>query len=94
MSIQKYSSILSFSVVATMRTAAALNLPINIHGVIPLCENMPSGMAFKPGDVLKTQNGKNVAVHDTDNASHLMMLDAFLYGQQVCSFAVDIVHFL
>ena len=49
--------------VATMRAASALSLPINITGVIPLCENMPSGMAFKPGDVITCLNGKTIAVH-------------------------------
>lgn len=45
-----------------MRGAAALSLPINITAVIPLCENMPSGISFKPG------NGKSIGVHDTNNA--------------------------
>lgn len=51
------------SVIATIRAAAALSLPINLVGLIPLCENMPSGMAFKPGDVITTLNGKTVAIH-------------------------------
>lgn len=49
-------------VVGTIRAAAALSLPINITGVIPLCENMPSGMAVKPGDVIMCMNGKTIAV--------------------------------
>ncbi|XP_058124259.1 cytosol aminopeptidase-like [Anopheles ziemanni] len=69
------------SVVATIRAAAALSLPVNLVGLIPLCENMPSGMAFKPGDVITAMNGKTVAIHDTNNAGQLMLADAFIYGQ-------------
>lgn len=68
-------------VVATIRAAAALSLPINVSAVIPLCENMPSGMAFKPGDVITCLNGKTIAVHDTNNAGLLIMADTFTYGQ-------------
>jgi len=49
-------------VVAAMRAAAALSLPINISAVIPLCENLPSGMAVKPGDVVTLLNGKTLAI--------------------------------
>ncbi|XP_050094173.1 cytosol aminopeptidase-like [Anopheles aquasalis] len=70
------------TVVATIRAAAALSLPINLVGLIPLCENMPSGMAFKPGDVVSCMNGKTIAVHDTNNAGRLMLADTFIYGQQ------------
>uniref|UniRef100_A0A1B0GPS1 Cytosol aminopeptidase domain-containing protein n=1 Tax=Phlebotomus papatasi TaxID=29031 RepID=A0A1B0GPS1_PHLPP len=56
-------------VVSAVRAAAALSLPINIRAVIPLCENMPSGMSFKVGDVFRCSNGKSVAVHDTVQAS-------------------------
>lgn len=70
-------------VVAAMRGASALSLPINITAVIPLCENMPSGMSFKPGDVIQSLNGKSIAVHDTNNAGVLLMADTFTYGQTV-----------
>lgn len=69
------------SVVATMRAIAAMSLPINVSAVIPLCENMPSGMSFKPGDIITCLNGKSIAVHDTNNADVLIMADIFCYGQ-------------
>ncbi|GAB0094527.1 cytosol aminopeptidase [Sergentomyia squamirostris] len=69
-------------VVAAVRAAAALSLPINIRAVIPLCENMPSGMSFKVGDVFRCSNGKSVAVHDTRNAEILIMADTFSYATQ------------
>lgn len=50
-------------VVATIRAASALSLPINITGVVPLCENMPSGMAYKVGDIITCLNGKTLAIH-------------------------------
>lgn len=51
------------AVVAAIRAAAALALPINITGIIPLCENMPSGMAFKPGDVVCSMDGRAIMIH-------------------------------
>lgn len=68
-------------VVATIRAAAALSLPINISAVIPLCENMPSGMACKPGDVVTLLNGKTLAIRDTDKAGVVVMADPLLYAQ-------------
>ncbi|KAL9871184.1 LOW QUALITY PROTEIN: cytosol aminopeptidase-like [Glossina fuscipes fuscipes] len=68
-------------VVAAIRAAAALSLPINISAVIPLCENMPSGMACKPGDVVTLINGRTLAVRDTDKAGVVVMADPMLYAQ-------------
>lgn len=68
------------AVVATMRAVAALSLPINVSAVVPLCENMPSGMAFKPGDVITCLNGKAIGVHDTNNAEVLVLADTICYG--------------
>uniref|UniRef100_A0A336LS38 Cytosol aminopeptidase n=1 Tax=Culicoides sonorensis TaxID=179676 RepID=A0A336LS38_CULSO len=70
-------------VLAVIRAAATLSLPINIVGVIPLCENMPSGMAFKPGDVLTTVDGKTIGVHDPNNVHRLCLSDALKHGQKV-----------
>lgn len=68
-------------VVSVIRAAAALSLPINITGVIPLCENMPSGMAFKPGDVVTALNGKTIAIHDTNSVHRLCLADTLIYAQ-------------
>ena len=54
------------SVVATMRAIAALQLPINVVAATPLVENMPSGTATKPGDVICAMNGLTVEVDNTD----------------------------
>jgi len=49
-------------VAATMYGIAKLRLPINVVCAIPLCENMPSGKANKPGDIVKAMNGKTIEV--------------------------------
>ncbi|XP_020815375.1 cytosol aminopeptidase [Drosophila serrata] len=67
--------------VATIRAAAALSLPINISALLPMCENMPSGMAVKPGDVVTLLNGKTMGIVDTSKASVVAMADPLLYGQ-------------
>ena len=49
-------------VCATMFAIASLKLPINVVALTPLCENMPSGCAYKPGDVVTAMNGKTIEV--------------------------------
>lgn len=68
------------TVCASVITAAALKLPVNIIGLAPLCENMPSGKATKPGDVVKAKNGKTIQVDNTDAEGRLILADALCYG--------------
>lgn len=68
------------TVCASVVTAAALKLPVNIIGLAPLCENMPSGKATKPGDVVKAKNGKTIQVDNTDAEGRLILADALCYG--------------
>ncbi|KAK0140324.1 Cytosol aminopeptidase [Merluccius polli] len=68
------------TVSAAVVTAAALNLPINIIGLAPLCENMPSGKASKPGDVVRAKNGKTIQVDNTDAEGRLVLADALCYA--------------
>ena len=49
-------------VCATMLAIARLELPVNVVALTPLCENMPSGGAYKPGDVVTAMNGKTIEV--------------------------------
>lgn len=56
-----------------------LQLPINVVAVTPLCENMPSGTATKPGDVIKAMNGKSIEVLDTDAEGRMILADALYY---------------
>lgn len=69
-------------VVAAVRAAAELNLKLNIVGLIPLTENLPSGTATKPGDVVTAMNGKSIIVDNTDAEGRLILADALCYAQE------------
>lgn len=64
------------AVVATMVLAAKLNYPLEISATVPMAENMPSGTAYRPGDVLKMYSGKTVEVLNTDAEGRLILADA------------------
>ncbi|XP_066041612.1 cytosol aminopeptidase isoform X2 [Chamaea fasciata] len=68
------------TVCSAIVTAAALHLPLNIIGLAPLCENMPSGKANKPGDVVRAKNGKTIQVDNTDAEGRLLLADALCYA--------------
>lgn len=67
-------------VVAAARAVSALQLPINLRGLIPLCENLPGTCSMKPGDILKAKNGKSILVEDTDFDGRLCLADAMAYS--------------
>lgn len=70
------------TVVSSLHAIAKLNIPTKIVAVIPLCENMPSGCATKPGDVFVSMNGKSVEVDNTDAEGRLILADALTYLQE------------
>ncbi|CAG8520255.1 5807_t:CDS:2, partial [Scutellospora calospora] len=67
------------AVSSAMYGIAKLGLPINVIVSVPLCENMPSGHATKPGDVFKAMNGKSIEVDNTDAEGRLILADALYY---------------
>ncbi len=67
------------SVFGAIHAAALLKLPINIVGVIAAAENMPSGRATKPGDVVKSLSGKTIEILNTDAEGRLVLCDALTY---------------
>ena len=69
------------AIVGAFSAIAALNLPVNVVGILPLCENMPSGSATKPGDVIVGMNGKSVEINNTDAEGRLILADALTYAQ-------------
>ncbi|XP_034654625.1 cytosol aminopeptidase [Drosophila subobscura] len=69
------------SCVGVIRAAAALSLPVNVTAVLPLCENMASGMAAKPGDIVSLLNGKTLGFVDVSKAGVVAMADPLLYAQ-------------
>jgi leucyl aminopeptidase len=70
------------AVLGTIKAASELGLKKNIAGVIPACENMVSGGAYKPGDILKMYNGKTVEVLNTDAEGRLVLADALAYAEK------------
>ncbi|MCP9469986.1 MAG: leucyl aminopeptidase [Nitrospira sp.] len=67
-------------VLAAVRAAARLKLPLNLVGLLPATENMPGGGAMKPGDVVKTLSGKTVEVQNTDAEGRLILADGLAYA--------------
>jgi leucyl aminopeptidase len=65
-------------VVATVALAAELRLPITVTATVPMAENMPSGTAYRPGDVLTMYGGKTVEVLNTDAEGRLVLADAIV----------------
>jgi leucyl aminopeptidase len=79
------------SVLETMGAVAELGLALNLIAVIPSTENMPSGTAVKPGDVITQYNGKTVEVNNTDAEGRLILADALAYAvEQGADRIVDI----
>jgi leucyl aminopeptidase len=67
-------------VLATMRAASRLKLPLHLIGILPATENMPGGGAIRPGDILKTMSGKTVEVQNTDAEGRLILADGLAYA--------------
>jgi leucyl aminopeptidase len=67
-------------VLSVMEAAARLALPISIVGLLPATENMPSGTAIKPGDVVTAMSGTTVEVINTDAEGRLILADALAYA--------------
>jgi leucyl aminopeptidase len=71
------------AVIGATIAAARLNAPLRIVTVVPATENMPSGTAIKPGDVLRGASGKTVEVLNTDAEGRLILGDGLWYAQQL-----------
>lgn len=70
------------SVIATISVAAKLKLPINVNVVVPSCENLPSGTATRPGDIVTSMSGKTIEILNTDAEGRLLLCDALTYSQR------------
>lgn len=68
------------AVLATMLAVAQLGLPLHVVGLVPATENLPSGSAYKPGDVLTALNGKTIEIISTDAEGRLVLADALAYA--------------
>ena len=70
------------AVACTLEAASKLKLPLHLIGLIPLAENMPSGSALKPGDIITIANGKTIEVDNTDAEGRLILADALVYADK------------
>ncbi|MFA4987305.1 MAG: leucyl aminopeptidase [Candidatus Brocadiia bacterium] len=68
------------SVLGAFGMIASLHLPVNVDAVVGAAENMPSGFAYRPGDILKTYNGLTIEVLNTDAEGRLVLVDALAYA--------------
>jgi len=76
------------AVIAALGAIAELKLPIHAVGLVPTCENMPSGTAYRPGDVLRAKNGKTIEIISTDAEGRLILADALCYAADLKPAAV------
>ncbi len=70
------------AVLGAMRAIAELKLPINLVAIVPTCENMPSGGAVKPADIVTTMSGQTVEILNTDAEGRLILCDAITYSRR------------
>jgi leucyl aminopeptidase len=70
------------SVLGTVKAAAQMQLPVNLVGIIPTCENMPGGNATKPGDVVTSMSGQTIEILNTDAEGRLILCDALTYAER------------
>ncbi len=70
------------SVLGTLKAVASLKAKVNLIGIIPACENMPSGRAIKPGDVVKSLSGQTIEILNTDAEGRLILCDALTYAER------------
>ena len=82
MELMKHDMAGAAAVLGTMQAAAALKLPVNLVGLVPLAENMPDARSYKPGDVLHTLAGLTVEINNTDAEGRLILCDALHYAQR------------
>lgn len=68
------------AVLGTMKAIKTLKPDIEIHAIVPACENMPDGRSYKPGDILKAKNGKTIEIINTDAEGRLILADALCYA--------------
>ena len=78
----KYDMCGAASVLGTFKAIGELGLAINAVGIIPTCENMPSGNAIKPGDILTSMSGQTIEVLNTDAEGRLILCDALTYAER------------
>jgi len=78
------------AMLGAMQAVAQLKAPVRVVAVIPATENMPSGKAAKPGDVVISMSGKTIEILNTDAEGRLVLADALTYAKQLgCTVLID-----
>jgi leucyl aminopeptidase len=70
------------AVLGVFQALPALKLPVEVHGLIAATENMPSGSAQRPGDIVRAMNGLTIEIGNTDAEGRLTLADALAYAAQ------------
>ena len=78
----KYDMCGAGSVLGTFRAIGELGLKLNVIGIVAACENMPSGRATKPGDIVTSMNGLTIEILNTDAEGRLVLCDALAYAER------------
>ncbi|HED66360.1 MAG TPA: hypothetical protein ENJ09_12500, partial [Planctomycetes bacterium] len=78
----KYDMSGGAAVLGLFHALAELDLPVEVHGLVPTSENLPDGKANKPGDVVTAMNGKTIEVLNTDAEGRLILADALCYAEK------------
>jgi leucyl aminopeptidase len=78
----KYDMCGAATVLGVFASVVRLNLAVNLIVLVPSCENMPSGNALKPGDIIKSLSGKTIEILNTDAEGRLILCDALTYAKQ------------
>lgn len=78
------------TMLGVMQAIAQLRPRLRVIAVVPATENMPSGKAFKPGDVITSMSGKTIEILNTDAEGRLVLADALTYARQLgCTVLID-----
>jgi leucyl aminopeptidase len=78
----KYDKSGACAVLGAVQAAAELGLPVRLSAYLPLVENMPSGGAYRPGDIVRCYSGKTVEVLDTDAEGRMILADALAWAAE------------
>lgn len=91
MNEMKYDMAGAASVLGAIQACAALKLPIHVIGLIPTAENLPSGHAVKPGDIITSMSKQTIEILNTDAEGRLLLADALTYAERFKpSYVIDI----
>lgn len=71
------------AVITTMKAISQLKPDVEVHAIVAACENMPSGSAYKPGDVIMSKAGLSIEIDNTDAEGRVTLADALAYAEEL-----------